>query len=104
MRDSCPENLIVHELITLAVILKSTVAQAVIRRFLTAEDRIRDLVSPCGFCGGQSGTGTEFSPSLSELPCQHHSTVAVHACISSVARTIGPLVAAVQRHILTPLT
>jgi hypothetical protein len=36
-------------------------AQAVSRRSPTAEAR----VGPCGICGGQSGTGTGFSPSTS---------------------------------------
>jgi hypothetical protein len=37
-------------------------AQAVSRRPLTAEARVRSRVSPCGVCGGQSGTGTGLSP------------------------------------------
>jgi hypothetical protein len=37
-------------------------AQAVNRQLLTAESRVRALISPCGICGGQSGAGTGFSP------------------------------------------
>jgi hypothetical protein len=51
-------------------------AQAVSRRPLTAEARVRYRASPCGICGGQSGTGTGFSPSTSGFPCQFHSTSA----------------------------
>jgi hypothetical protein len=45
-------------------------AQAVSRRPLTAEARVRSQVSRCGICGGQSVTGTGFSPSTSVFPCQ----------------------------------
>jgi hypothetical protein len=44
-------------------------AQAVSHRPLTAEARVRVRVNPCGICGGQSGTGTGFSPSSSIFPC-----------------------------------
>jgi hypothetical protein len=49
-------------------------AQAVSRRSVTAEARVRSRVSPCAICGGQRGTGTGFFPSTSVLPCQFHST------------------------------
>jgi hypothetical protein len=41
--------------------------QVISRRPLTAEAR----VNPCGICGGQSDTGTGFSPSSSVFPCQY---------------------------------
>jgi hypothetical protein len=49
-------------------------APAVSRRPLTAEARVRSRISPCGICGGQSGTGTGVSTSTSVFPCQFHST------------------------------
>jgi hypothetical protein len=45
-------------------------AQAVSRRPLTAEARVRSRVGPCGICGVQSGTGT----GTLVFPCQVHST------------------------------
>jgi hypothetical protein len=43
-------------------------AQAVSRRPLTAEARVRTRVNPYGICGGQNGTGTGFSLSSSVFP------------------------------------
>jgi hypothetical protein len=56
-------------------------AQVVSRRPLTAEARVRTRVNPRGICGGQSGTGTDFSQSSSVFPCQYHSTVALQTLI-----------------------
>jgi hypothetical protein len=77
-------------------------AQAVSRRPLTAETQVRDRVSPCRICGGQSGTGTGFSPSASVSSCQYHSTVDLHTHITRGMKVV-PLVPAVQRDSLTPL-
>jgi hypothetical protein len=45
-------------------------AQAVSRRPLTAEARVRSWVSPYENCGGRRGNGT----GTSVFPCQFHST------------------------------
>jgi hypothetical protein len=47
-----------------------TMPQAVSSRALTAQARVCTWVSLCRICGGQSGTGTEFSPSSSVFRCQ----------------------------------
>jgi hypothetical protein len=51
--------------------LGRAVAQVVSRWPLTAEARVRARVNTCWICGGQSGTGTGFSPSSSVFPCQY---------------------------------
>jgi hypothetical protein len=61
-------------------------------------------VVPCGICGEQRGTGTGFSLNASIFPCQHHSTMDRHTLVSSGGSTLYLLVAAVQRHNLTPST
>jgi hypothetical protein len=43
-------------------------AQAVRRRSVTVEFRVRSQVSPCETCGGQFKIGTCFSPSTSVFP------------------------------------
>jgi hypothetical protein len=48
--------------------------QAVSRRSTTAEARVRPHISPFWICGGQSGSGTGFSPSTSVFPCQFYSS------------------------------
>jgi hypothetical protein len=49
-------------------------AQAVSRRPVTAETRVRSRASACEICGGQSDTETGVSPNTSGFPFQFHST------------------------------
>jgi hypothetical protein len=67
-----------HEAMCLVLTLFTdrAMAQAVSRRPLIAKPRVCGRFSPCMMYGGQSGTGTDFSPSSSVFPCQYHSTVA----------------------------
>jgi hypothetical protein len=58
-------------------------AQVVSRRPLTAKARVCARVNPCGICGGQSGTGTGFSPSSSVFPCQYTIPPSLSKLISS---------------------
>jgi hypothetical protein len=70
------------------------IAQAVSRRLLTSKAWAHSQGSPCGISGGQSGTGTGFSPSSSVFPCQYHSTAAPYSLMYYLG-LVGPLAAAV---------
>jgi len=50
---------------------------------LTADDRVRAKVSPCGICGGRSGIEKDFSPSTVVHPCQYQYTSAPHLSSST---------------------
>jgi hypothetical protein len=87
-----------------AIVLRRAISQAVSCRPVPSEAWIRARVSPSGICGGLSGTGTCSYPRSWVFPCQDHSATALHTHVSTGGLTIGPLVAAVQRHGLTPST
>jgi hypothetical protein len=78
-------------------------AQAVSRRPLSAEARVRARLSPCGIWGGRSGTGPDFSLSFSVYLCQYDHTMAVRSHASPGGRTIGLLVAAAFQRQFRPI-
>jgi hypothetical protein len=57
-------------------------AQAVSRRPLTAEDRVRVRLSPCDIYGGHRCTGTGFSPTSSVFPLRCRFTVTINSYIT----------------------
>jgi hypothetical protein len=50
-------------------------AQAVSRRLLKTDARVRARISPDEICCAQNGTGSRFSPICSIFPCQYHSNI-----------------------------
>jgi len=52
-------------------------SEAVTPRSLNVQARVRTRNNPCGICGGQSGFGTDFSPSTWIL-LRHCHSVHIH--------------------------
>jgi hypothetical protein len=70
-------------------------------RPITAGTPMCARVSPCEIHSGQSGIGKDMILFLG-FPCQYHSTVSLHTHTLCDGRKIGPFVAVVQRHMVTP--
>ena len=68
-------------LIFFSHIYSRATGQAIYRRPLTAEARIRPQASPRGTCGGQSGYGTGVSTSTSVVPF-HQCSILLHSSIT----------------------
>jgi hypothetical protein len=74
------------------------IAQAVSRWLLTVEAWVSRPCHPYGICGGQSGIGTDFSPSLSVFRGLYHSNAGPYSRMDK-----GPVrVPVPQTHSLIP--
>lgn len=77
-----------------SVWLHVSLVHAVSRWFLSLEVGVHPHGTPCGFYGGQIGTGTGFSLNPSIFPCQYHSIAGPCSVVHHVG--VGPV--AVQFH------
>jgi hypothetical protein len=78
---------------------RMAVDQVVSRWPLTVEARVRDRVSPCEICGGQSGTGTGFPLSVSFHHCSMLISQPHEVCGSSKQHIVTPWVLGYGRHL-----
>ena len=54
------------------------------RPSITTKAKARSQVSPFGMCGGQNGTGTDFSPNTSGFPL----SVSFHKCLTHIRSSV----------------
>lgn len=82
--------------------LSASTAEAVGRRPLSGDARVRSHLSPCEIFDGRSGTGKGFSPSTSVFPFQYPSANALcySASVCCFTRARGRSMVAFQKSIL----
>jgi hypothetical protein len=84
----------IHKVDKVAVM---AVAQAVIRRPLTAVARVRPKPILCGFSGGQSGSGTVLCPVSVFLPTLHNAFIYHWRCVVLATDSV------VNKHFVFPV-
>jgi hypothetical protein len=67
------------------------IVQVVIHLLLTMKTWVRSQGMPCGICGGQIGTGMNFSPRPLVFSCQYYYDDASYSFIYNVGIDKGPV-------------
>jgi hypothetical protein len=76
------ERVTAYEALSIMPVGPCLIAQVVSHQPPTMKAQVRTWVSPCGFCGKQSGTRTGSSSIYSVFACQYHFTKALYSYIA----------------------